>query len=100
MPIPAENIIATQETPLNSGSSSSRPNGMVPYLPRASQRTNTTNPDAVSTNSQPVLSITQVSALPDALASDSVLTKPHTRNATAMTAVTPKTTQSTPRERE
>ena len=81
---------------MNSGSSSSRPSGMVPYRPSASHSTKTTNPDAVSTNSHPVLSITQASALPDALASVSVLTKPHTRKPTAMAAVTPKTTQSTP----
>ncbi len=30
MPMPALNIIATHEMPLNSGSSSSRPNGMLP----------------------------------------------------------------------
>ncbi len=30
MPMPALNIIATQEIPLNSGGSSSRPSGMVP----------------------------------------------------------------------
>jgi hypothetical protein len=30
MPIPALNIIATHETPRNSGSSSSRPSGMLP----------------------------------------------------------------------
>ncbi|GAT12298.1 capsular polysaccharide export protein KpsC [Mycolicibacterium novocastrense] len=59
----------------------------------------TTKPEAVNTNSHPVLSITHVSALPDADASDSVLTKPHTKNAMAMTAVTPKTIQSTPRDR-
>ncbi len=99
MPMPAENIMAIQETPLNSGSSSSRPSGIVPYRPSASQSTKTTNPDPVSTNNQPVLSMTHVSALPEALASDGVLTKPHTRNPTAMTAVMPNTTQSTPRER-
>ncbi len=77
--MPALNIIATQDTPLNSGSSSSRPSGMDPYRPIASHRVNTTNPpEAVSTNSQPVLSITQVSALPEAVASDAVLTNPPT----------------------
>ena len=50
----------------------------------------------MSTNSQPVSSITQVSALPEAVASEAVLTKPHTRNAIAIAAVTPKTTRSRP----
>ena len=41
----------------------------------------------------------QASADPDALASVSVLTKPHTRNPRAMIAVTPNTTLSSPRLR-
>jgi hypothetical protein len=44
-----------------------------------------------------VLSITHVSALPEASAKELVDTNPHTRNPTAITEVTPKTTQSTPR---
>ena len=39
MPMPALNIIATQDTVLNSGSSSSRPSGIRPYRPAASQIT-------------------------------------------------------------
>ena len=61
--MPALNIIATQETVRNSGSSSSRPSGMSPNRLAASQMTNTTNALAVVTKSQPVSSrITQVSA--------------------------------------
>ena len=58
--MPAENIIATHETVRNSGSSSSRPSGMLPYLPSASQSTKTTKALAVVTNSQPALVIVQV----------------------------------------
>ncbi len=64
--MPALNIIAIQETVRNSGSSSSRPSGMLPNRLAASQITNTTNALAVVTNSQPVSAITQVSAVPDA----------------------------------
>jgi hypothetical protein len=99
MPMPALNIIATHEMVRNSGSSSSQPSGMLPNLPSASQSTKTTKPDAVSANSQPVLSMIQPRAELDALASELVLTNPQTKNATAMTAVTPKTTLSSPRLR-
>ena len=66
--MPALNIIATHETVRNSGSSSSRPSGMSPKRLSASQITKTTNALEVSTKSQPVLSITHVSALPEAVA--------------------------------
>jgi hypothetical protein len=39
IPIPALNIIATQETVRNSGCSSSAPSGIRPYRPAASQST-------------------------------------------------------------
>ena len=39
MPMPALNIIATQDTVRNSGCSSSRPSGIRPYRPAASQIT-------------------------------------------------------------
>src|SRR6187402_3493447 len=96
MPMPALNIIAIHEIVLNSGSSSSRPSGMEPNRLTANQSTNSTNADDVTTNNQPVFSIVQVSAEPDTLFSDGVLTNPHTRKPSAMTAVTPNTTQSTP----
>src|ERR1700712_4450026 len=99
MPMPALNIIAIQDTVRNSGSSSSRPSGMAPNLLTANQSTKITNADDVTTKSQPVFSMVQVSAAPDTLLREGVLTKPHTRNATAMAAVTPKTTQSMPRLR-
>src|SRR5690349_20832047 len=99
MPMPALNIIAIHEMVRNSGSSSSRPSGMLPNRLTASQSTNNTKPDAVITNSQPVLFITQPSADLEAVASEDVLTPPQTRNPTASAAVTPNTTQSTPRRR-
>src|SRR6476659_10940149 len=96
MPMPALNIIETQEMVLNSGSSSSRPRVMLPNLLSASQSTNTTKPLEVRTNSQPVLAMVQLRDLPETSASDEVLTKPQTRNATAIAAETPKTTLSSP----
>src|ERR1043165_449015 len=62
MPMPALNIIPTHEIVRNSVSSSSQPSGMLPNLPSASHSTKTTNPDAVSENSHPVLSMIQPSA--------------------------------------
>jgi hypothetical protein len=52
----------------------------------------------VRVNSHPVLFITQVSALPEAVASEAVETNPQTRKPSATTAVTPNTTQSSPRD--
>ena len=43
--MPALNIIAIQETVLNSGFSSSLPSGMLPNRPTASQSTKTTKAD-------------------------------------------------------
>ena len=63
--MPAENIIAIQETVRNSGSSSSRPSGMLPYWLIASQITNTTKALAVGTNSQPALVIVQSRRVPE-----------------------------------
>ena len=61
--MPALNIIAIHETVLNSGSSSSRPSGMLPNRLTASQQHEDARTPATSTtNSQPVLSIVQVSA--------------------------------------
>ena len=94
MPIPALNIIATQDTVRNSGSSSSRPSGMLPNRPSAIHSTNRTKPEATNVNSQPAFVSTQPRASPDTVASPSVSTKPHVRNATAITAVIPKTYQS------
>ena len=96
MPIPALNIIAIQDTVRNSGSSPSRPSVMLPNRLRASHSTNTTNALDVSTNSQPVFVITQVSDLPETSARLLVLAKPQTRKAMAIAAVTPKTTLSSP----
>ena len=97
--MPALNIIAIHEIVRNSGCSSSRPSGMLPNLPRASQMTKTTKALEVSTKSQPVFSI--VHARPDAEASARllVLVKPHTRKARLTTAVTPNTSLSRPDSR-
>ncbi len=92
--MPAENIMATHEVVENSGSSPSRPRGMLPYLPRASHRAKTTKADDVRTNSQPRYSIVPVSAVPEALASEAVSRNPHSRKPIAIAAVTPKTTLS------
>src|SRR6476620_11133979 len=96
MPMPAEDIIATHETVLNSGSSSSPPRGLLPYLPIASHSTNTTKALEVVTNSQPAFVIVQSREVPETSESEEVLTNPQTRNATAIAAVTPKTTLSRP----
>ena len=69
---------------------------MLPNLLIASHSTKTTKALEVSTNSQPVFVIVQVRELPETSASEAVLTNPQTRNATAIAAVTPKTTLSRP----
>ncbi len=92
--MPALNIIATQDTVLNSGSSSSPPSGMLPNRPAPSQITNTTKAEATSTNSQPVLCTVHPSELLETEARLEVFRKPHSTNATASTAVTPNTTLS------
>ena len=69
---------------------------MLPNLPSANQITNTTKALAVVTNSQPALLIVQPRESAETPASESVLTNPHTRKATATAAVTPKTTLSRP----
>ena len=92
--MPALNIIAIQETVLNSGSSSSLPSGMLPNRPAASQITKATKPEASTTNSQPMLCTVQSSEVDEAEASDLVLRKPQQRKPTAR-AGTPKTTLST-----
>ena len=93
--MPALNIIAIQETVLNSGSSSSLPSGMLPKRPSASQITKTTKTEASTTNSQPMFLTRPVQgragrAEPRLLVS----TKPQATKARAMAAVTPKTTRS------
>ena len=93
--MPAENIIAIQDTVLNSGSSSSRPSGMRPYLLAASQMTNRTKPEATSEKSQPMLCTTQPRPAPEAELRVSVLRKPQSTKAIAIAAVTPKTIVST-----
>ena len=89
--MPAENIIAIQETVLNSGSSSSRPSGMRPNLPAASQMTNSTNPLATSANSQPMLCTTQPRPAVEAELRVEVLVNPQRTKPMARAAVIPKT---------
>jgi hypothetical protein len=95
--MPALNIIAIHDTVRNSGFSSSRPSGMAPNRLTANQSTNTTNALAASTNSQPVLVITQFSAALAALPNDAVLASPQATKASETAALAPKTTRSTPR---
>jgi hypothetical protein len=94
MPMPALNIIATQETVRNSGASSSRPSGIRPYRLAASQSTKTTNVEASSTNSQPRLVSTHSRAVELADPRPSGVAKPQATKARATAAETPKTTRS------
>src|SRR3954471_24761593 len=94
MPMPALNIIATQEMVRNSGASSSRPSGIRPYRPAASQSTKTTNVEASSTNSQPRLVSTHSRAVALGDPTPSGVAKPQATKARATTAETPKTTRS------
>src|SRR5688572_9561047 len=88
MPMPALNIIAIHEMVRNCGRSSSRPSGMRPYLPAASQMTKTTNDDASSTNSQPRLPVTQPRTEPLTVPRPVGVTKPQATKPSAMTAAT------------
>src|SRR5262245_6969435 len=94
MPMPALNIIAIHDDVRNSGFSSSRPSGILPYRLAAIHRMKTTNTDASRTNSQPPFVITQVVASPDWVASEVRSRTPHATKASDATAVTPKTSQS------
>src|SRR5918997_520482 len=95
MPMPALNIIAIHEMVRNSGRSSSRPSGMRPYLPAASQMTKTTNVDASSTNSQPRLPVTQLRTEPLTVPRPVGVAKPQATKPSAMTAATANSTLST-----
>ncbi len=95
--MPAENIIAIHDDVRNSGSSSSRPSGMFPNLPSASQSEKTTKPEAIRTKNQSRPAIVSDSASVEAAESEAVFRNPQRRKPMAMTAVTPKTTLSTGR---
>src|SRR3712207_129616 len=95
MPIPALNIIAIHEMARNSGLSSSRPSGIRPYLPAASQMTYTTNADASSTNSQPRLPVIQPRAELLAVPRPVGVAKPHATKPSAMAAATANRSRST-----
>src|ERR687894_1140577 len=95
IPMPALNIIAIHEIVRNSGRSLSRPSGIRPYLPAASQITNTTKADASSTNSQPRLPVTQPRTEPLTVPRPVGVTKPQTTKPSAMTAATANRTLST-----
>src|SRR5919107_3838562 len=95
IPMPALNIIAIHEMVRNSGRSWSRPSGIRPYLPAASQITKTTNADANSTNSQPRLPVTQPSIDPLAVPRPVGVTKPQATKPNAMAAAMANRTLST-----
>ena len=90
--MPALNIMAIQETVRNSGSSSSPPSGIRPYLLAASHDTKITKNDVVRTKNQPEFVMTQDCAELDADARPGVLTIPHTTNPTDTIPVIQKTT--------
>ncbi len=92
--MPALNIMATQETVLNSGSSPSWPRVIFPYRLMASQSAKTTKPVAVSMKNQPPLCIRPLSMSVETFSSESVATPPQTTKARVRTAVTPNTTRS------
>src|ERR687893_2229558 len=94
MPIPALNIIAIHDTVRNSGVSSSRPRGILPYLLIASQSAKTTNALAARTKAQPPPVMTPArTALATAL-SESVPNTPQAMNARTSAAATLNTTRS------
>ena len=92
--MPALNIIAIHETVLNSGSSSSSPSGMRPYLLAARQITKITKKVVLRTKNQPVLVMTQSCAFAEAELRLSVLAMPHATKPMARRLVTEKTTGS------
>src|SRR5690606_15654565 len=94
MPMPALNIMATQETVRNSGSSPSAPRWILPYRLAASHRANTTKPEAASMKAQPPLWISPLSALAETSSSESVQTAPQRTIARVSAALTPITTRS------
>src|SRR3712207_3161160 len=95
MPIPALNIIAIHEMARNSGLSSSRPSGIRPYFPAASQITNTTNAEASSTNIQPRLPVIQPRTEPRTVPRPVGVAKPQATKPSAMAAATANRTLST-----
>jgi hypothetical protein len=92
--MPALNIIAIQETVRNSGASSSRPSGILPYLLTASHSAKMTNPLAARTNAQPPPVMIPPSTVEATALSDAEPSTPHTMNATMSPAATPNTTRS------
>src|SRR5882757_3015605 len=95
MPMPVANIIDTQENLENSGTESSGPNLMLPYLLRARYAENSTNAALVRMNSQPNDPVTQDMALPVRSSIFFGAITPQTTKATARAAATAKTTRST-----
>ena len=87
--MPALNIIAIQQTVRNSGSSSSLPSGMRPYLLSASHSEKITKPVAARTKSQPTLASSQSSADCAVEARWSVQITPQSTKAVDTAAVTP-----------
>ena len=94
MPIPALNIMAIHDTVRNSGFSSSRPSGILPYLLIASHSANTTNPLAARTKAQPPPVMIALSTAEATALSDDVPSTPQAMKATMSPAATPNTTRS------
>ena len=92
MPMPALNIIAIQDTVLNSGSSSSLPSGIGPYrLERQPEHEDDEAGGGEHEHPAGVVHHPGQRRAGRALR-DVVLTNPQTRKATAMAAATPNTT--------
>src|SRR5215204_1421774 len=94
IPMPALNIIATQQMVLNSGFSPSAPNLIRPNLLNASHSANKTKPVAEKMNSQPrfVTTALRIDDITDLKPAGR--TSPHVRMAATIAAVTPNTTGS------
>ena len=86
MPIPALNIIATQDTVRNSGRSSSVPSRIRPKRLKARTIANTRKTAVASTNTQPKVAITQLSTSSATVPRDSVSRTPHRTNAAEIAA--------------
>ena len=96
-PIPAPNIMATQEKRENSGPSSSLPRRIRPNRDRPITSIATTDSPATAFSSHPVVVMAHENAAEDAAPTEAGELMPHTTKARTRTAVTPNTTGSTPK---
>ena len=95
--MPAANIIEIQLVVRNCGRSASPPRRTLPYLLRASHRTNATNTVAASTNSQSTLRAVQSNAAVAADWKESVKPSPQTSTAPTRTSAGTNTPRLRPR---